>query len=38
MRRQDEGEPVDLFTTSPASPAGQNIATIFVYIVHVETI
>ena len=39
MRRQEEGEPVDSFTTSPASPARQNIATIYlVYIVHVETI
>ena len=28
MCRQEEGEPVDLFTTSPASPARQNIATI----------
>ena len=28
MCRQEEGEPVDSFTTSPASPARQNIATI----------
>ena len=37
MRGQEEGEPVDLFTTSPASPASRTLR-LYNYIVQDETI
>ena len=37
MRRQEEGEPVDLFTTSPASPVSRTLQ-LYSYIVHDEMI
>ena len=39
MRRQEEGEPIDSFTTSPASPLrGLAEHCNYIYIVHVEMI
>ena len=37
MRRQEEREPVDSFTTSPAPPASRTLQ-LYIYIVRVETI